>query len=86
MTATCPTCGGPCGPPLSAKLADQGFDPLEHCIIAAIYAGKPRVPCMGRSVARQCHLCKIGNALGTWLYKRGTWTFTPKEKRTNDPR
>jgi len=60
----CPTCGAPCGPSLSAILADQGHDPLEHCEIAAIYAGKPTVPCIGQGHGRQCHLCKIGQALG----------------------
>lgn len=73
---TCPTCGAPCEQPLSAKLADQGHDPLVHCEMLAIYAGKPRVPCVGLTVYRQCQLCKIGKSLGTWEQKRGSWVFT----------
>ena len=45
---TCPTCHQPCGQPLSAKLADEGHDPLIHCEMLAIYAGKPCVPCVGQ--------------------------------------
>ena len=80
MMSVCPTCGDPCGPSLSAILADQGHDPLEHCEIAAIYAGKPCVPCVGQAIYRQCHLCKIGQALGMWKQMRGSWTFDPKKE------
>lgn len=81
MMSICPTCGAPCSEPLIATLRDRGFDPLIHCEIAAIYAGKPTVPCVGQAIYRQCHLCKIGKALGTWEQKRGSWCFTPKGKQ-----
>jgi len=79
---TCPTCGAPCGPSLSARLADLGHDPLEHCTIAAIYAGKPRVPCVGRKnpkILRQCELCPVSKLFGTWKIERGKATFEVKK-------
>lgn len=83
---TCPTCGAPCAPPLSARLADQGHDPLIHCEIAALYAGKPRVPCVGADIYRQCQLCKIGQSLGTWEQMRGSWVFIPNGMHEQEER
>lgn len=77
---TCPTCGAECGEPLSARLADIGFDPLTHCEISAIYRGSI-TPCVGRDdplVLRVCRLCKIGRALGAWESKRGSYVFAPR--------
>lgn len=85
---TCPTCGAPCGPSLSARLADLGHDPLEHCEILAIYGGKPREPCIGRNGSKYaatirgcCQYCIRSNKLGAWESKRGSWCFTPKGKQ-----
>lgn len=82
----CPTCGAPCNPPLSARLADLGHDPLVHCEILAIYDGKPCVPCVGQAVYRQCQLCRIGQALGTWTQKRGSWVFEPNGMHEQEER
>ena len=73
----CPTCGQEAGEPLIAILRDKGFIPMEHCEINAIYFGRI-TPCVGLPVYRQCHICKVGKALGTWESKRGNYTFTPK--------
>lgn len=76
----CPHCGQERGEYLAAHLADRGHDPLEHCTMLAIYRDAPTTRCVGKHLARQCHLCPVGRAIGTWTHGRAGQTFTPNER------
>ena len=75
----CAHCGQERGESLSAHLASLGHDPLEHCEMLAIYCGVPTARCSGQGVARQCHLCPVGQSVGTWTQGRTGPVFEPKE-------
>lgn len=75
----CPHCGQERGESLAARLADLGHDPLEHCVLLAIYRGIPTAKCVGQHLARQCHLCPVGQGIGVWTQGRTGYTLEPKE-------